>query len=243
MTESTSSSNTSLPFSHSRTVDRFDTEQVAAKYPAEYGNGFRDRREKSCIQQVLKHVPKNGSILDLPCGTGRLSRILVEAGLNVTGADSSPNMVALARNNWKQLQEQNPHLASQAVDYEVRDVMDTQFTDGAFDAVFCNRLFHHFIESDTRVTALTELNRISKGPVIVSYFDSFAFDAMKRKVRYALKGKKPNDRVAISLKTFAADLEAAGLEVVTTASVLKGLSPMRYVVTRSTAAVEQRRAA
>ena len=68
-------------FSHGRTVDRFDSRDVASNYPAEYGNSFRECREHGCLLKVLEHVAPNISILDLPCGTGRLTRILVQANL------------------------------------------------------------------------------------------------------------------------------------------------------------------
>lgn len=220
-------------FSHGRTVARFDSQAVAAKYPAVYSDSFRQQREKNCVIKALQHVPPGGSILDLPCGTGRLMPLFVAAGFRVTSADSSPHMVQLARQNYAQLQESHPDLAEIDVEFSVRDVMATGYADDSFDAVFCNRLFHHFTESETRIRALSELGRICRGPLIVSYFDAFAFDALKRRIRYALKGRKPDDRVAIPQRKFAADLNAAGLEIVTTLSVLKGLSPMRYVIAQN----------
>jgi len=217
-------------FSHKRTLERFDMKSVASQYPSVYGDNFRQQREKRCVIEALKHVPAGGSILDLPCGTGRLAFLMAGAGFQVTGADSSSHMVELARENYRNLRQNNEQLSKVAAEFSVRDVMATGYDDHQFDAVFCNRLFHHFIESETRVKALAELGRICKGPVIVSYFESFAFDSLKRRLRYALKGSKPIDRVAISLRNFTSDLHDAGLEIATTLSVLRGFSPMRYVV-------------
>ena len=230
-------------FSHGRTVDRFDSQEIASNYPAEYGQSFRERRERSCIRKALEHVAPNSSILDLPCGTGRLTRILVEAGLEVTGADSSGHMVELARSNWQKLQTHDSRFNSKNVTFDVRDVMETGNADGRFDTVICNRLFHHFNESETRIQALEELQRICKGPVILSFFDSFALDSLKRRLSDAVRGKVQTDRIPIPMRRFADEIHQAGLEVVDTLSILRCLSPMRYVVLRRPAVESERLAA
>jgi 2-polyprenyl-3-methyl-5-hydroxy-6-metoxy-1,4-benzoquinol methylase len=233
MSQNTSSNNPPHAFSHGRTVDSFDSREVASNYPAEYGQKFRERKERSCILKALEHVAPNSSILDLPCGTGRLTRILVEAGLEVTGADSSGHMVELARSNWQNYQTHNSQFDSKNVTFDVRDVMDTKYADGQFDAVICNRLFHHFNESQTRIQALEELQRICNGPLIISFFDSFALDALKRSLSYAVRGKVQTDRIPIPMRRFTDEIQQAGLEIVDTLSILRGFSPMRYVVLQS----------
>ena len=37
----------------------------------------------------------------------------------------------------------------------------------------CNRLLHHFAEPDVRIGVLRELARVSRGPVIVSFSNTF----------------------------------------------------------------------
>jgi len=229
MTESTVGSGRTSESSYERTLDRFNSAEAALKYPARYGSTFRGRRERRCILKALRRLAPESSILDLPCGTGRLTPLLVGAGLRVTGADSSPSMVSLAEEHWRQIgsrfREENRN-----VQFDVHDVMNTGYEEGQFDAVICNRLFHHFSEAETRVKALKELNRISRGPVIVSFFNSFALDALKFRFKHALRGTVPNDRVPIPLRMFAEDLRQAGLDVVSTYAVLRGISPLCYVV-------------
>jgi ubiquinone/menaquinone biosynthesis C-methylase UbiE len=218
-------------WSHERTIDRFDSPQVAGKYPAAYGTSFRDHREKSCLLTALQGITAGSQVLDLPCGAGRLTRLLVEAGMHVTGADSSSHMVEHAQQNWRNLCAKSPSF-DRNVKFEVRDVMDTGYEDRQFDAVFCNRLFHHFNDSGTRVAALTELQRITRTAVVVSFFNSFAIDAVRFRLKYWLRGTPPQDRIPIPMNDFAADVNAAGLEIDTTIPVMWGLSPMWYVVAR-----------
>lgn len=59
---------------------------------------------ESWVQYLEKLLGRHGlrpqSVLDLACGTGRVSRILAQRGLDVVGVDGSPRMIqqAVARN-------------------------------------------------------------------------------------------------------------------------------------------------
>ncbi len=48
-------------------------------------------------RQKIARLLKGQSVLDVCCGTGNLTAILVAAGCNVTGVDSSPTMLSHAR--------------------------------------------------------------------------------------------------------------------------------------------------
>eukprot|EP00210_Caulerpa_lentillifera_P009094 g8675.t1 len=79
--------------------------------------------------------PKPGeSVLDLGCGTGELSRSILNAGCRVIGVDSSPAMVQVARENGVEAYVMDGH----DLDYE-----------NEFDAVFSNAALH-WMKSDLR---------------------------------------------------------------------------------------------
>ncbi len=92
--------------SHQLARERFSRKSLADKYPTEYGKGWRDRREKACIEMCLDSIPSGSRVLDLPCGTGRMTRILVSRGYQVTGADVSEAMLEHSRRNYRQYQQQ-----------------------------------------------------------------------------------------------------------------------------------------
>lgn len=215
--------------SYERTRSRFDTAAVASKYPSQYGGRLRERRERQCILKAMESVPVGARVLDLPCGTGRASQVLSDAGYIISGADSSQHMVNLARANWA---TRHGHDQAEAERFGVADVMNTSFADDQFDAVFCNRLFHHFNESATRVRALKELRRICSQTLVVSFFDSFALDAVRFRLKHAIRGTTPSDRIPIPMKTFEADIRESGLSIVAKIPLLWGISPMCYVVLR-----------
>ena len=74
--------------------------------------------------------PRPGEqILDAGCGTGQLTARIAESGALVRGIDSSPQMVAAARENFP------------ALEFDVEDVRALRAR-GEFDAVFSNAALH-----------------------------------------------------------------------------------------------------
>lgn len=170
----------------------------------------KDQREKHCVAKALAQVPPGSLVLDLPCGAGRMYPLLKKMGFTVMGADASPYMVDFAR---KQAESQNPPNEPMLDVFQVADVLKTGFQDKQFDAVLCNRLFHHFSDPTTRQQALRELSRICSGPIVVSFFSTVATDALKFYYKKHIRHKPIKDRVPISPFTFAKDVRAAGLKI------------------------------
>jgi ubiquinone/menaquinone biosynthesis C-methylase UbiE len=211
--------------SHADARAKFDSAQAAATYRSKFEGTRKDRWERECLRRGLEGVPPGSHVLDLPCGTGRMTTLLLELGHRVTAADFSEHMLAQARARFAA----EPPPAGAALRFVHADVMATPFRDGEFDAVACNRLFHHFFEPATRRRALTELARISRGPIVVSFFRTLALSALKFRVVHALRGDSPTDRVPIPLRAFREDLEACGLRVDAVLPVRFGVSPQTYV--------------
>jgi 2-polyprenyl-3-methyl-5-hydroxy-6-metoxy-1,4-benzoquinol methylase len=217
-------------WSYRQAVERFSAPQVASHYPSRFRpDHWRERREKHCITNAMRHIPPGSRVLDLPCGTGRLTRLLMDHGFQVTAADVSETMLTTAHENITARRQTRGKILPY-VNFELRDVMQTGYADGQFDAIVCNRLFHHFTESGTRLRALKELRRISRGPVILSFFNSFALDAAYRKACDILRRRTPLDRIPIAYTVFHAELRAVGFRVQKRIAVRWGISPHWYVV-------------
>ena len=56
----------------------------------------RDRHEVARLLEVLA-LPVGARVLDVPCGQGRHAHLMAEVGLDVTGLDYSPHLLAIAR--------------------------------------------------------------------------------------------------------------------------------------------------
>ena len=83
------------------------------------------------IAQVLRLLPERGRVLDLGCGTGRLSRRLSEEGRDVVLLDASDAMLARAV----------PVVGAPAV---LADAFALPFAPESFDAVVALRVAFHF---------------------------------------------------------------------------------------------------
>jgi SAM-dependent methyltransferase len=61
----------------------------------------RDLHEAPWLDRFLAQVPAGGSILDIGCGMGEpVARYFIERGYAVTGIDSAPSLIGLARERF-----------------------------------------------------------------------------------------------------------------------------------------------
>lgn len=139
---------------------------------------FVDLLEKKAILRALSSVPEEGRVLDIPCGTGRITELLLERGHAVVAADISSEMLEAARSK----------LAGFA-NLECLDLADAerlQYEDHEFDAVTSIRLMNH-VPPETRIAMLREMARVSRGAVIVSHCNPNSLSGLKRRVKYTFK--------------------------------------------------------
>ncbi len=136
----------------------------------------KDRAESRLIERAFELVPL-GSVLDIPCGGGRMSLLLARKGYEVTAADLSDPMLEIAR--------QNARAANLAVNVVRQDLEKMEFPDLAFDTVLSFRLFHHFPNREIRARAVGQLCRVARTRVVMSYFSPWAGTSVKR----AIQGK------------------------------------------------------
>jgi len=118
---------------------------VVAAYDAQRFGGpsgaWVNERE---IGQVLALLPPGGRVLDLGCGTGRLSRRLAAAGHDVVMLDASAAMLARA-------------VESASAPAVLADAFALPFAPGSFDAVVAMRVAFHFADLDALVGSVAPL--------------------------------------------------------------------------------------
>jgi trans-aconitate methyltransferase len=87
-------------------------------------------------------APQRGErILDIGCGTAELTARIAEAGAEVVGLDSSPEMIAAARQRFPRLE------------FTVADAADFSFA-ALFDAVFSNAALHWVKDTEGAVICM-----------------------------------------------------------------------------------------
>ena len=91
------------------------------------------------------------------------------------------------------------------------------------------RLMQHLPTPAERIACLAELRRVTRGPVLVSYFHTVSTQHLRRCVRSRLGGRHSR-RVAIGGRQFRRELEAAGLRFVTSVPLLRFLSEQWIVL-------------
>ena len=176
-----------------------------------------DAREQSILNKFLEQITKKkGLVLDLPCGYGRFSKLLRGQGLKPVNCDISFHMV-------KRACEKSGWIASSAGAGAVANAKQgLPFKDGVFQVVFSLRFFHHLHEKQARTFILNEFSRVSKGWVVLSFYQVNLLHKIQRQLRR--KVKKSSTRIKMLLaEEFAEEIEQAGLKPVRIISLFKGL--------------------
>lgn len=187
-----------------------DTYKGRTKYTAAFARNYqqvdsrKNEAERRLITKAFSHVPVC-SVLDAPCGGGRVSVWLSKAGYSVTAGDLSENMLEIARKNFDQ--------ASLPIQTHRADVEALAFPDQSFDAIVCFRLFHHFPNRDIRQRVVAELCRVARRHVVVSYFSPLSFTSIKRSLQARLL-KYPQAKFATSLHELRSYFQSHGFRFV-----------------------------
>ena len=178
-------------------------EQTAQRY--QIRKEGKHNAEMRLVDRAFKFIPKNHRVLDLPCGGGRVTVHLGLQGYNMSSADLSDAMLAITRENVAK----NKLKGS----VEKQDIEKLTYADKHFDTVISFRLFHHFPNPEIRQRAITELCRIARQYVALSYFSPASVTSVKRKLRVALGGRA-SDKHPTSLSEVEGYFAKAGFKLV-----------------------------
>lgn len=148
-------------------TDRYDAKQyyqqsgVAEDYDRERFSGLRgwfvNRLEQTLLMKTMQGMSVGCRVLDLPVGTGRMSRRLRAEGFRPIGTDVSEPMLRISA-----------QLSGSGADLARGDGERLPYRDGAFQAAICFRLLGHLPET-ARKNLLREMARVAKDRVIAVY--------------------------------------------------------------------------
>jgi ubiquinone/menaquinone biosynthesis C-methylase UbiE len=157
------------------------------------------------VARALEDLGAQGSVLDVPCGAGRLTGTLLDRADRAVCADVSPAMLAHARRTLR------APIAQGRVELARASVGALPFDDDAFDSALCWRLLHHLTDRTVRVRALSELARVARRGVVASFADA---DTWKSRIRRFHRAQRHS--VAVTRAELAGEARDAGLTVVKT---------------------------
>ena len=161
--------------------------------------------EMQMVEKAFAKIPKTHRVLDVPCGGGRVSVHLGKKGFQMSCADLSDAMIRIARETTDE--------AGLKCTVEKQDIEGLTYADKFFDTIVSFRLFHHFPDPEIRQRAVTELCRVARKYVALSYFSPLSVTSAKRKLRVALGGRK-SDKHSTSLSEVKNYFAQAGFKLV-----------------------------
>jgi SAM-dependent methyltransferase len=162
--------------------------------------------------------PRGGAtVLDAPCGTGRLRPAIAGPGRRWIGLDVSASMLAA--------------LDDEALPRVRGDVAALPFADDAFAAVVCCRLLHHLQEPEGFRRTVTELVRVSRELVVASFWDAGSLPARHRRV-FPHRGGRRVGRIPHAKAHVRLVFAGAGAEVLGFHHTLRFFSRQTFVVAR-----------
>lgn len=175
----------------------------------------KNRAELRLVERAFRLVPI-GSVLDVPCGGGRVSLLLAGNGYQMTAADLSEPMRLIAKEKFKE--------AGLTIPVNAEDVENLGYKNSAFDAIICFRLFHHFPDPIIRQRVVMELCRVSRRYVVLSYFSPHSVTSLHRRWRTARGGRK-SQKHSTPLGEVERYFDAAGFKL------LKNFARFRFIHT------------
>lgn len=176
---------------------------IAERYAnARFASRRARERDLVLVKRLLARLePPVESVLDAPCGTGRLFPALARDGRRVCGVDASFAMLSQTRAS-----------GAHAVACVGGDALALPFRASAFDAVVCCRLTHHLHSGAELDRLFAELARVARRAVIVSFWDAASWPAWRTRVGWK-KSEGARGRVARPRHEVVARLAAHGLDV------------------------------
>jgi ubiquinone/menaquinone biosynthesis C-methylase UbiE len=177
--------------------------------------------EIKLIDRTFAIIPKNLEVMDLPCGGGRVFLHLASCGYKVKAGDLSPEMIKIAQKNADE--------AGLGLTVDHADVESLQYADKSIDAIVCFRLFQHFPTATIRQRAVTEMCRVAKQYVVMSYFSPYSYTQAKLILREKLGGRKLR-KYPTSLKEVESYFAKSGYRLVKDFAELNLIKTMHLAV-------------
>jgi SAM-dependent methyltransferase len=193
---------------------KYDEPGRAARYAAR--SPRRHAEEWRLVTRLLEPDPWPTTVLDVPCGAGRLALEMARRGSRVRGADLSPAMRAEA----ERALAGEPGFQG-VVPLDLEDVEAARRVEPA-ELVLCFRFLHHLPDEAARRRVLASLSALSSSRVLVSFHHPVSVHALARAARRLVGGSR-GDRFAVTRRRLVADAAEAGLEAVRFAALSPGL--------------------
>lgn len=130
----------------------------AKLYDSGLGNYAKTRDNEIILELINKK--KWTRVLDIPCGSGRITKLLLNRGFDVTAADYSEKM----------LRETGKKTGIKTIK---ADIFNTPFEDNEFDLVISLRILFHYPNPEMIIKELCRITK-PKGIIIIDVLNRFS---------------------------------------------------------------------
>ena len=110
------------------------------------------------------HAPR---ILDIPCGTGRTFKTLVNKGIDLIGADISMEMMKVSDLPLRDFHHMGIPLGMEKIGLVQCDAERMPFKNKSFDVILCLRFLTLRVPAEARKMIFREMKRVSRKWVII----------------------------------------------------------------------------
>ncbi len=142
----------------------------------------KHEREVALVKRVLSSLEGVNTLLDAPCGAGRMSFLANNLRFKTTGVDLGDAILKCAEREKLRL--------NSSVTFQKEDIEKLSFLDKNFDVSFCFRFFHHLPNKEVKLRVVSELCRVSRKNVVISYFSPYSLTSLKRRFKAKFFGKR-----------------------------------------------------
>ncbi len=173
--------------------DQYVQVEAAEEYNREYEEKLFKRmstaREFRLLEQQLASQGEVETILDLPCGGGRLSPQIAPFTRCIIEADIAEGQVLYGKQTSR-LEVERIWMTASAFHIPLRDA--------SVDGVVCCRLCHHLPTAEERERLVAELLRVAKRFVIMTFFDYHSPKNLMRRMRRPFNHKPPKMTMTVA---------------------------------------------
>ncbi|MFH2011547.1 MAG: class I SAM-dependent methyltransferase [Pseudomonadota bacterium] len=209
------------------TLNAYRSKQRAAEYKRYHTKDwswarFCTWREQHLLARELSRYSWSAGdlLLDIPCGTGILGKLLHFFPFQIVASDISPEMMELAREEYP---------TDRLIGCVQADITKTGFPRKSFACILVIGFLHR-VPLNIKRAALCEISALSDRVVIITCSVDSPLQRIKKKILAIIRRKSCSAPCPIPLRDIVAECEAAGLKVVRSFMVVPLLSAETILV-------------